>query len=74
MKATWTKVYSGPGYPIDPQLEERRLVAAMPQYSCVIVGPSPETTLYAEAVCKAVCIRLALNFDFSRPHDLAFAE
>lgn len=70
MKASWTKVYSGPGYPIDPMLEERRLVAAMPQYSCVIVGPSPETTLYAEVVC----IRLALNFDYSRPHDLAFAE
>lgn len=34
MKPTWTKVY-GPGYPVDPQREQARMMVAIP-FNCEI--------------------------------------
>lgn len=81
MKATWTKVYSGPGYPIDPQREERRMFETM-AYKCIMVWPTPETTLYAEAIAidlntQTELLRAMFGMDFQSrddSNDVALAE
>lgn len=39
MNPKWTKVYSGPGYPIDPKKEQQRFYENLDQYQCVLVNP-----------------------------------
>lgn len=62
MKATWTKVYSGPGYPIDPQREMERLIAEGPQYSCEIIGGNREHQLTVQ------------YWSLDRPWEVGFSE
>lgn len=37
MKTKTITVYRGPGYPIDPKREEKRIAEEGPKYSCVML-------------------------------------
>lgn len=58
MKPTWTKVYVGPGYPVDPQREQARMMVAIP-FNCEI---SQNMRMLLDLVERQLCGSDVLEF------------
>lgn len=51
MKPSFFKVYTGPGYPIDPKREEARMFFGMAEFTCAMIRPRRYNIKWNSLVC-----------------------
>lgn len=51
VKPSFFKVYSGPGYPIDPKKEEARMFSRMMEFTCTMILPQLYNIKWNSLVC-----------------------